>query len=145
MTTVFELSTDNDIRNTQLHSNWGPVLARYAWDQIHPCHLNLAGAITLVVVAHGNGCEIGNEDPDTIDIDESVFLALVQGNMANNAIPTSIYISTCGLGIAEFSARVRLAAQQNEIWHGTQIFGHSDAVAGEVPPPGDIRWVQIFA
>ncbi|WP_159659593.1 hypothetical protein [Alcanivorax xiamenensis] len=46
---------------------------------------------------------------------------------------------------AEFSARVRLAAQQNGVWHGTRIFGHSDAVAGPVPPPGDIRWFEIFA
>ncbi|WP_133491256.1 hypothetical protein [Alcanivorax sp. 24] len=145
MTTVFELSTDDDIRNTQLNPGWNPVQARYIWDQIHPCHLNLAGAITLVVIAHGNGCEIGNADPGIIDIDENAFLALVQGNMENGAVPVSIHLSTCGPGIAEFAARVRLAAQQNGVWHGTRIFGHSDAVAGLVPPPGDIRWFEIFA
>ena len=52
-----------------------------------------------------------------------------------------IYISTCGKQIAVyFAAEVALLAEQNNIWNGTSIFGHSTKVAGPVPPPNDISW-----
>ncbi|WP_149194617.1 hypothetical protein [Luteimonas suaedae] len=144
MTIVFEMSTDPDITATPLAPAWHPIAARYGWPQVSPCNLGLPGGITLVVIAHGNGTEIGNAAPGTIDIGAAAFLALIQGNMAGGAFPAAVYISTCGPGIAEFAAAVRLLAEQNDVWDGTRIFGHSDPVAGAVPPPGDIRWAQIF-
>jgi len=143
MTIVFEMSTDVDIRNTQLAPAWAPI-TRYNWAQVSAINLNLPTAQTVVVIAHGNGTEIGNADPGTIDIDAATFLALVQGNMQDGAIPAAVYISTCGPGIAEFAANVRLLAEQNQVWQNTRIYGHSDPVSGPVPPPGDIRWFEIF-
>ncbi|RQW78859.1 MAG: hypothetical protein EHM14_10665 [Methanothrix sp.] len=144
MTIVMEMSTDIDIINTQLDPSWNPVTSRYAWAQVHQMGLNIAGGETIVVVAHGNGNEIGNNVPGIVDINADIFLVLVQGNMHNNTSPASIYISTCGPGIAEFAANVEIAAEANQIWHRTNIFGHSDPVAGPVPPMGDVRWTQIY-
>lgn len=143
MTIVMQLSTDADIVNTALDTKWNPIVNRYSWAQVNPMNLNLAGGTTIVVIAHGNGSEIGNANPEIIDIDAETFLTLIQGNMLNNA-PAGIYISTCGPGIAQFAASVRIAAENNQIWNNTRIFGHSDPVAGPVPPPNDIRWFEIF-
>lgn len=139
-----EMSTDHDITTTVLNQAWNPIQNRYNWNQVRATNINLNGGQTIVVIPHGDGNEIGNKVPGTIDIDAQTFLALIQGNMTAGTSPASIYISTCGPGIAQFAAAVRLAAQQNRIWNHTSIFGHSDPVAGPVPPPNDIRWFQIF-
>ncbi|MDF1798479.1 MAG: hypothetical protein P1V81_04835 [Planctomycetota bacterium] len=144
MTIVLEMSTDQNILATQLNAAWDPIAARYPWAQVAASNLQIPAGSTIVVIAHGNGTEIGNAHPGPIDITPQAFLALVQGNMAAGA-PGQIFISTCGPGIAEFAAGVALAAGQNNIWQHTSIFGHSDPVAGPVPPPGDISWFQIFA
>lgn len=144
MTYVMEMSTDNDIVNTQTNVAWNPITARYNWGQVSAMNLNVPNQATIVVIAHGNGDEIGNAQAGVVDIDAETFIALIQGNMANNAMPAAIYISTCGPGIAQFAAAVRIAAENNLIWANTDIYGHSDPVAGPVPPPNDIRWVQIF-
>ena len=144
MTIVMEMSTDHDITTTVLNQAWNPIQNRYNWNQVSATDINLNGGQTIVVIAHGDGDEIGNAIPGTIDINARMFLALIQGNMMAGTSPASIYISTCGPGIAQFAAAVRLAAQQNRIWNNTTIFGHSDPVAGPVPPPNDIRWFQIF-
>ncbi|MBI5938665.1 MAG: hypothetical protein HY850_12575 [Betaproteobacteria bacterium] len=144
MTYVMEMSTDQDIVDTPLDAAWNPINARYDWNQVSAINLGIPNNAIIVVVAHGDGNEIGNAEPGTIDINAQIFLALIQGNMANNAMPASIYISTCGPGIAQFAAAVRLAAEQNDIWVHTRIYGHSDPVAGPVPPPNDVAWVEIF-
>jgi hypothetical protein len=145
MTIVMEMSTDPDIIATPLNAAWNPIANRYTWAQVSAMNLNIAGGATIVVVAHGDGNEIGNAAPGAIDINAETFLALVQGNMNPAAAPARIYVSTCGPGIAEFAANVRIAAENNQIWNATSIFGHSDPVAGPVPPPNDIRWFEIFA
>lgn len=89
------------------------------------------------MVAHGNA------DGGAVDIGPEAFLVLIQTNMANNAMPDAVYISTCGPGIAQFAAAVRLAAEQNQIWANTRAFGHNDPVAGPVPPPNDVAWVEF--
>ncbi len=142
MTYALYMSTDADITHTPLNHAWNPV-TQYNWAQIQGMNLRMPPGATIVVLAHGNGDEIGNAEPGTIDIDALTFLALIQANM-NGGTPARIYISTCGHQIAEFAARVRLEAENNEIWQHTEIFGHSDPVAGPVPPPNDIRWIQIF-
>jgi hypothetical protein len=142
MTVVMEMSTDIDIRNTQLNPAWNPIQNRYNWNQVSASNINLNGGQTIVVIAHGNDSEIGNAQPGTIDINAQIFLVLIHANM--QTAPAAIYISTCGIGIAQFAAAVRIAANQNQIWGHTRIFGHSDPVAGPVPPPNDIRWFQIF-
>lgn len=146
MTIVFEMSTDPDIVGTRLNQAWNPIANRYDWAQVSGINLGLTGNPVIVVVAHGNDTEIGNADSGTIDIDAETFLALIQGNMdsGTGAFPSAVYISTCGAGIAMFAAAVRLAAEANEIWDHTRIFGHSDPVAGPVPPPNDIRWFEIY-
>lgn len=144
MTIVMQMSTDADIVNTTLDVAWNPITNRYSWAQVSPANLNIAGGATIVVIAHGNGSDIGNAEPGTIDIDAETFLVLIQGNMANNAVPASIYISTCGRDIAQFAASVKIAAENNQIWSNTRIFGHSAPVAGPVPPPNDVRWFEIF-
>lgn len=143
MTIVMLMSNDADIVTTQLNAAWNPITNRFTWAQIHPMNLNIINGATIVVIAHGSGTEIGNAAPGIVDIDAETFLALVQGNMAANAVPAQIYISSCGPGIAEFSANVRITAQNNQIWHNTRIFGHRDSVSGPVPPANDIRWTQI--
>jgi len=143
MTMVMEMSTDVDIINTGLNPAWNPIANRYSWVQVSGMNLNVAGGATIVVVAHGNGSEIGNAGP-AISINAETFLALIQGNMAAGTAPAAIYISTCGPGIAQFAAAVRIAAQNNQIWNATRIFGHSDPVAGPVPPPNDVRWFEIY-
>lgn len=145
MPAVLLMSTDNDIVQTQLAAGWPAATNRFPWEQVHPMNLNLPGGSMIVVIAHGSGTEIGNAARGTIDIDATVFLALIQGNMQAGTFPASIYISTCSPGIAQFTASVRLLAEQNAIWVNTQIFGHNDAVAGSVPPPTDISWTQIYA
>jgi hypothetical protein len=144
MPIVMLMSTDADIVNTPLDPGWPPVTARYPWAQVSSMNLNLAGGATIVVIAHGSGTEIGNAVPGTIDIDATTFLALIQGNMQAGATPAAIYISTCGPGIAQFAADVRIQAEHNQIWANTRIYGHNDPVAGPVPPPNSISWTQIF-
>ncbi|MBQ1782493.1 MAG: hypothetical protein II007_02440 [Gammaproteobacteria bacterium] len=143
MTIVMQMSTDPDIVDTALDAAWQPVTNRYSWAQIKTMNLGIAAAKTIVVIAHGNNTEIGNAKAGKVDIVAETFLALIQGNM-QGAAPAKIFISTCGQGIAQFAARVRLAAEQNDIWSGTKIFGHSDPVYGPVPPPHDVRWFEIF-
>lgn len=142
MTYALYMSTDEDITHTPLNAAWNPVTA-CSWAQIRAANLDLPAGATIVVLAHGNGDEIGNADPGTIDIDATTFLALIQGNM-HAGVPAKIYISTCGHRIAEFAANVRHAAEQNDIWDNTEIYGHADPVEGPVPPPNDIGWYQIF-
>lgn len=143
MTIVMQMSTDLDIINTQLNAAWNPVTARYSWANVSGMNLGIPGGRNIVVIAHGDGNYIGNAVPGTIDISPVAFLALIASNCT--AAPAAIYISTCGPGIAQFAAGVRLIAEQNAVWANTRIFGHSDPVAGPVPPPGDMRWVEIFA
>ncbi len=142
MTFALYMSSDPDIVHTPLNHAWNPV-QQHSWPQVAGMNLGLPPGSDLVVLAHGNGNEIGNAEPGTIDIGAHHFLALVQANM-NGGPPGRIFISTCGEGIAEFAAQVRLAAEQNEIWHHTEIFGHSDPIAGPVPPPNNLAWIQIF-
>jgi hypothetical protein len=144
MTYVMEMSTDVDIQNTGLATAWNPITARYNWGQVSGGGLNIPNGATIVVIAHGNDTEIGNAVPGTVDIDAGMFLYHIQSNMAANAVPAAIYLSTCGTGIAQFAALVRLTAQQNAIWNNTSLFGHNDPQAGPVQPPTSIVWVQIF-
>lgn len=144
MTIVMQMSTDKDIVSTPLDDSWSPVAQRYSWDQVKAANLNIAGGSTIVVVAHGNGKEIGNAKSGTVDIGAEAFLALIQGNMASKSFPAAVYVSTCAPGIAEFAARVRLCAESNKVWSGTHVYGHHDSVVGAVPPRKDIRWTQIF-
>lgn len=138
------MSTDKDIVDTTLNSKWEPIDQRYSWQQVKSMELNVSDRATIVVLAHGNGSEIGNANPGEIDIDASTFLALIQSNMDAHTTPSSVYISTCGPGIAEFAANVRLTAEQNDVWKNTRIFGHNDPVSGPVPPPNDMSWTEIF-
>ena len=139
-----EMSTDPDILATDLNPSWNPITARYNWAQVSGMNLNVPNGATIVVIAHGNGNEIGNAQPGTIDIDALTFLANIQANMALNSFPAAIYISTCGPGIALFAAAVRIAAENNVIWNNTRIFGHDTAVAGEVPSANSLSWIEIF-
>lgn len=143
-TTVMEMSTDQDIIDTLLDPAWNPIAGRYGWIEVSQMGLDIAAAPTIVVVAHGNGNAIGNADPGTVDISPESFLVLVQGNMVAGTVPAAIYISTCGPGIAQFAAGVSIAAQNNQIWNATRIFGHSDPVVGPVPPPNAMSWFEIF-
>ncbi|WP_375770608.1 hypothetical protein NR798_06835 [Archangium gephyra] len=145
MTYVMQMSTDQDIINTQLNAAWNPITARYSWLQVSGMNLGIPAGATIVVIAHGDANEIGNAQPGTVDIDASTFLALIQGNMAQGAVPAAIYISTCGPGIPQFAAAVRMAAQQNRIWaNNTRIFGHSDPISCPVPAPNSQAWFEIF-
>ncbi|PCE34213.1 hypothetical protein [Burkholderia ubonensis] len=144
MVYVLEMSTDADIRQTQLHVAWGNAVTRYAWAQVSHGGLNIPGGATIIVIAHGNNTEIGNANAGAVDVDESVFLATVHACMAGGAAPGRVYLSTCGAGLAVFTARVRIAATQNRVWHGVQLFGHHEAVTGPVPPPTTLAWSQIF-
>jgi hypothetical protein len=144
MPVVMLMSTDPDIVATQLDSGWPPVTTLYTWEQVSSMRLNLAGDATIVVIAHGNGEEIGNSHAGIVDINATTFLALIQNNMQADSHPAEIYISTCGPGIAQFAADVRMQAQQNQIWAGTRTYGHNDAEAGDVPPPNSISWTEIY-
>jgi hypothetical protein len=128
MIIVMEMSTDLDICNTTLDQAWGPIPSnnRHKWAQVQEMNLNIVGNATIVVVAHGNDTQIGNAHSGTVDINAETFLALVHGNV--NPAPAAIYISTCGSGIAQFAANVRIAARDNRIWNNTRILGHSDPV-----------------
>jgi hypothetical protein len=144
MTVIMQLATDGDILDTGVHASWNPVAQRYSWAQVSGGGLNIAGGSTIIALAHGNGREIGNARPGTVDITAETFMALVQGNMARGVQPAAVYISTCGPGIAEFAARVRLLAEANAVWRNTRVYGHHDPVAGEVPARTDMGWTQIF-
>lgn len=143
MNYVMEMSTDADIINTTVNVAWNPITQRYTWHQVSATNLGIPAPATIIVIAHGNNNEIGNAGLG-VDIDAEYFLVLVQQNMAPGPSPDAVYISTCGRGIAEFSAAVRIAAENNQIWQNTRIYGHCDPVSGPVPPPSDIRWVEIF-
>ena len=146
MTYVMEMSTDQDILDTTLNADWYPVQARYSWNRVinngGDLNLNIPGASTIVVVAHGNDNEIGNAQAGQVDINADIFLAVVAGNVA--AAPTAVYISSCGNEIAAFAAQVAISAANNAIWQNTVIYGHRDPVEGPVPPPNDIGWVAIY-
>lgn len=153
---VLEMSTDQDILNTQLHHTWntfhGGVAHRRTWAQVHQGGLNIPHGAIILVIAHGNGDEIGNANPDTgVDITPADFIHLIQNNMQNqnnmHAQPDAIYISTCGTGHALFAAHVvnLLDGGGPGLWLHTTFFGHNDAVAGNVPSPhAQFDWTQIF-
>lgn len=141
---IMNMSTNQDIINTQVNASWLPITERFSWAQVAQMNLNVPENSTIIVVAHGNNGEIGNAKPGIIDIDAHTFLALVQSNMVAVSTPTSIYISTCGQSIAAFAAAVRIAAQNNKIWANTRIFGHNQAISGNVPPQNSIDWVEIY-
>lgn len=141
---VLEMSTDRDVVNTPVSAKWGSVAGRFHWSAVKAMNLSLINGSTIIVVAHGNNSEIGNDKPGTIDIDAETFLAIVAGNMANGGSPASVYISACADKIAEFAARVCIAAGNNYVWQKTRIFGHADPVIGEVPGPKSLAWFEIF-
>ncbi|MFT3980558.1 MAG: hypothetical protein QM687_08825 [Ferruginibacter sp.] len=143
-TIVMLMSTDQDIIDTQLSPQWGPAQARYSWNQVSAMDLGISTGHTIVVIAHGNNQLIGNSQGQP-NIDAATFLALIQGNMQNGAVPAAIFISACGETIAGFAAGVRIAAEQNQVWANTRIFGHCNPVAGPVPPPNTLlNWVEIY-
>jgi hypothetical protein len=149
MTHVLEMSTDRDILATTLHASWNPISARYHWADLQRVGgQRLPNNATLVVIAHGvtRGTvqEIGNATPGTIDITPAGFHDIIYRNMARGANPAAIYLSTCSPGIAQFTAGVRNAANQNGVLNHTYLFGHSDPAAGPVPAHGTIGWTQIF-
>jgi len=144
MTYVMEMSTENDIVNTKLDGAWNPIKARYSWARVSGGKNSIPNGATIVVIAHGEAREIGNVHPGAVDINDATFLALIQSNMAAHAAPAAIYLSTCGTGIAEFAAAVRIAADENKIWHNVRLYGHHDSLAGTVQPPNSIVWTQIF-
>ena len=74
---VLLMSTDANIINVQLSAGWAPPAARYAWAHVQIGGLNIPGGSTIIVIAHGNNNEIGNEHPGTIDINAQGFLALI--------------------------------------------------------------------
>ncbi len=146
MTYVMLMSTNQDIVTTQLVKAWDPIAGRYSWAQVIDTapSLDLPSGATIVVIAHGDNDEIGNQPPGTIDINASVFLALITSNMAQGAMPGSIYISACAKSIAGFAASVRLGAQANKIWKNTKIYGHTTSIVGDVPSPNSVVWTEIF-
>jgi hypothetical protein len=144
MTYVMYMSTDNDITNTQLNVAWNPITARYNWAQVSGGGNNIPNGATIVVIAHGNDGEIGNARAGVVDINATTFLVCIQNNMAHHAAPAAIYLSTCGSGIAGFTAAVRIAAEQNAIWRNVHLYGHSDSQGGAVQPPNSIVWTPIF-
>ncbi|WGS45276.1 hypothetical protein LFL97_21245 [Burkholderia sp. JSH-S8] len=144
MVYVLEMSTDADIRQTQLNAAWGNAVTRFSWGQVSQGGLNIPGGSTIIVVAHGNNSEIGNAAAGIVDVDEAVLLATVHSCMAANAAPARVYLSTCGKGLAIFTARVRITATQNQVWRGVELFGHHEAVSGPVPPATALAWSQIF-
>ncbi|MFC6840458.1 hypothetical protein [Xanthomonas theicola] len=137
------MSTDADILAIPLAPGWPAATARYNWAQVQAGGQGLDHTAVIVVIAHGNATHIGNAD-DTLDIDPSWFLVLIQETMQAGQYPAAVYISTCGTGLAEFAAGVRLLAEQNAVWNGTRIYGHDSPIAGAVPLPGSLSWVQIF-
>lgn len=145
MTIVFVMSTDEDIVGTKLHTDWGSVSKTFSWEEISERRHNVSEGEVIVVVAHGNNEQIGNAEGDP-GINAACFVQLVQANMAPDAKPSAIYISTCGKDIAGYAASVRLYAEENELLGGTRLLGHDSSVAGEVPSPHlkGSTWVEIF-
>jgi hypothetical protein len=141
---VLLMSTDADIVAVQLGPNWPGPGTRCSYAQLEGGGLNIPNGATIVVIAHGNNTEIGNATPGTIDINETMFLYLIQNNMAAGAVPGNIYISACSKDIAQFAAAVAIAAAKNNIWPNTRIFGHGSAVVGPIASPGTLGWFQIF-
>jgi hypothetical protein len=128
-----------------LNGAWNPINACYNWTQVRGGNNNIPNGATIVVIAHGNDREIGNARAGgDVDINATTFLACIQSNMAHHAVPAAIYLSTCGSGIAGFTADVRIAAEQNAIWRNVHLYGHSDPQGGAVQPPNSIVWTQIF-
>jgi hypothetical protein len=144
---VLDMADDLDIKGTRLHPGWEgeiPVMQRYTWRQVTGGNLNIPDAAVIVVIAHGSDTEIGSAHPVIPGITPAEFLVYIQNNMFHNKEPGAVYISTCGHGIAEYAASVKLAADANGIWRGTPVYGHRDPVSGTVPPPKDIRWTPIL-
>lgn len=143
MTIVLEMSAAADIVGTPLDHSWPAETERRNWAAVTTMTPTLPGGVVIVVVAHGNNTHIGNV---VATIAPEQFLATVQGNMQPGQEPSAIYISTCGVGIAQYAAGVRLSANNNGIWANTRIFGHASSVAGPVPSPAQthLTWVEIF-
>lgn len=150
MTHVLRMSTDHDIITTGVSGDFGPTTI-HSWATIAASGCNIPDDETVVVVAHGNSTEIGDEDgttPNSIGLDAESFVHTVNANMSNGAQPAAIYISVCGEGLAEFAAGVRVVAKRNGVWANTKIYGHCQSVSGNVPPRssrGDMGWTEIFA
>jgi len=154
MTYVMRMSTDSDIINATLDQAWNPVNGDYQWQAIQAAGhggqptLGVPNNEAIVVIAHGNNTEIGNSQPGAVDIPAEAFLVLIQSHiMAANARPATIFISACAKNIAGFAAAVALVAEENRIWRCTLIYGHTDAVSGNVPPPplsGSLDWTVIY-
>jgi hypothetical protein len=145
MVYVLVMSTDQDIINETLDPDWDEATT-YQWEQIQPGNLDIPDRATVIVVAHGNNDAIGNAGAGVVDINAAVFLALVQSNMAAGAAPARVFISACAENIAGFAGQVALLARENNIWHQTEIFGHTDPVAGQVPAyrPRSHTWAVIY-
>lgn len=141
MTYVLVMSTNSDIIATQLKDSWDPIDDRYDWNAVKGGGLTIPAGATIVVLAHGNDTLIGNKGSD-LNIGPKDFLKLIQNNVSG--APAAVYISTCGKGIAQFAAGVRLEAESQKIWAKTKIFGHSDPVAGSVPPASNLSWFEIL-
>lgn len=144
MTYVLLMSTDNDIVHTGLDAAWNPIQSRSNWQTVQGHNIQIPNGAVIVVIAHGNGKEIGNKNPGQVDITPEACLSLIHENMANGANPGAIYISTCAEGIAEFAAGLKLAAEANNIWANTKMYGHENPIVGNVPSPASGEWTQIF-
>lgn len=144
MNYVMSLSTDKNIATIGLDAGWDSVSGWYFWNQVVLVDLGIPNSATILVIAHCDKNEIGNAEPGEIDINAQMLLVLIQCNMANNAMPASVYVATYGQGIEQFAAALRLAAEQNNVWAHTRIYGYHDSPLEVVPPPNDVAWVEIF-
>jgi len=131
--------------DTQVNPGFPLPFQRFHWGQITPGDLNIPQGAVSVVIAHGNDDEIGKANDNILALNAEIFIATITTNMANNAQPTTIYISACGQrGLATFAAKIALIAQNEQIWLGTEIYGQIDSIHGNVPGPNDNRWTAIY-
>lgn len=145
---VFRMSMDTDILACGLATDWGTPDEDDDYTTLQANNANIANGATLVLIAHGNTDEIGGKiDPG---FNASELVDLIDNNMASGK-PKEIYIHACCANrhsLAYFAAKVALAAEQKNLWSGTEIYGHSvDIVSHEVPRPpprlGNWTWIYI--
>lgn len=145
MAYILEISTYRDILDTQVNPGFPLPFQRFHGGKITPGDLNIPQGAVIIVIAHGNDDEIGNANDNIVALNAETFIATITANMANNAQPARIYISACGQrGLATFAAKIALIAQNEQIWLGTEIYGHIDSIHGNVPGPNDNRWTAIY-
>jgi len=121
---VLNLSYDQEIAAWPLATGWGSSYKTCDALEFVSNKANIPDGAVILVKAHGNATEVGNEGDNLSFTAQIVAEGLIK-NMQGDSIPGHIFIAACNsTGHALFAAAVRNHLNTIGLWKKVPIFGN---------------------